>query len=397
MPTFQYTALSGTGQRVRGSLAAANEQAVLAELESKQLTPVAIREKEAETAGSVRSVSARSLGESYEQLGDLLRAGVPLLRSLKLLGARKSSARLSGVYRGLAAAVEKGSDLAAAMAEEPRVFAPVHIAMVRAGEKGGFLEDVLVKLGRMVVKQAEMRAKIIGNLVYPAVLVGLGLIIGGVIFGVFVPKFQPMFEKLGDGLPWVTKMVFAVSGAITRYGPATAIVLAIVGAGVWRVLRLPKVREWLDRLWLKTPVIGPILRNIATVRLCQLMGAMLGNGVPMLAALQISRDGTGSGPMRAAVDSAIEAVRSGQALATPLAQSGLLDDDVSEMIAVGESANNLDDVLLKVAETIEARLDRLLGVAVRLIEPLLLVGLASVVGIVAAALLLPMSKLSGAV
>lgn len=396
MATFEYIALTGAGERIRGALHGASEQAVLAELESRQLTPVSITQQPDRTASASRRISARRLGESFEQLADLLRAGVPLLRGLKLLAGRKSSPSLAAVYRTLAEGVEKGSDLGAAMQNETGVFLPVHIAMVRAGEKGGFLEDVLGKLGRMVIRQAELRAKIIGNLVYPLVLVCTGSIVGGVIFGVFVPKFRPMFEKLGDGLPLVTRIVFMMSDAITRFGLVTAGVIAVVAGVAWSLLKRPVWRERAEILLTRAPVIGPITRGLATARLCQLLGAMLGNGVPMLAALQIAKGGTGNLLMRNAVEASIEAVRAGQALAPPLTASGLLDDDVAEMIAVGESANNLDEVLGKVAETIEARLDRLLGVAIRLIEPLLLVMLAGTVGVVAAALLLPMSKLSGA-
>lgn len=394
MATFQYTALNASGQRVNGALAGASEQAVLAELESRRLTPVSIREDAGASAPRKR-IGQRVLGDSYGQLADLLKAGVPLLRGLKLLAGRKSAPKLSAVYRQLADAVEKGSDLGAAMADEPGVFPPVHIAMVRAGEKGGFLEDVLEKLGRMVLKQVELRSKIVGNLVYPMVLVAMGLVVGGIIFGVFVPKFRPIFDKMPGGLPWITRFVFGVSDALTTYGLITAAALAVLLGIGWKLVQRPKVRDRMERMKARAPVIGGIVRGLATARLCQLLGAMLANGVPMIAALQISKDGTGNLLMRAAVEEAIESVRAGQPLAPPLAKSGLIDDDIAEMIAVGESANNLDEVLVKVSDTIEGRLDRLLGVAVRLIEPLLLVALAGIVGTVAAALLLPMSKLGG--
>jgi len=392
--TYHYTALSSTGARVSGILSAVSEQAVLIELESRRLTPVSIKE-EAGGAAPRRRIGQRALGESYTQLADLLKAGVPLLRGLRLLAGRKATPNLAAVYRELAEAVEKGADLGVAMSNDPGVFPQVHIAMVRAGEKGGFLEDVLHKLGAMVVKQAELRAKIVGNLVYPMVLVAMGLVVGGVIFGVFVPKFRPMFDKIQGGLPWITKAVFVASDALTMYGPLTALGLGVVGFAVWRTAKRPALRDRIARWQARAPVIGPIVRGVATARLCRLLGAMLGNGVPLIAALQIAKDGTGNALMRAAVENASESVRAGQPLTPPLAASGLIDDDIAEMIAVGESANNLDDVLVTVSETIENRLDRVLGVAVRLIEPLLLVALAGIVGIVAAALLLPMSRMGG--
>lgn len=394
MPTFEYTALSGSGERVAGVLAGASEQAVLVELESRRLVPVSIKAQKERSQGRAGRIPQRALANSYLQMSDLLRAGVPLLRSLKLLAGRKSKPAVSAVFRELADAVEKGSDLGAAMSNLAGVFPPVHVAMVRAGEKGGFLEDVLARLGTLVMKQAEMRSKVIGNMIYPALLLGLGLIVGVAIFGFFIPKFRPMFANLKGGLPMVTKLVFAISDGVGKYGPITAAVLVVLGVAVWRLSRRADVRERIEVAKLQLPVIGGLVRGFATARLCQLLGTMLSNGVPMLAALKIAKDGTGNMLMSRAIEKAADSVKEGQPLATPLGQSGLLEDDVVEMISVGESANNLDEVLLKVGDSIETRLDRMLGSAVRLIEPLLLLVMASVVGIVAAALLLPMSKLS---
>jgi general secretion pathway protein F/type IV pilus assembly protein PilC len=395
--TFRYTAISASGERIEGILVGDSEQAVLAELDSRQLTPGAVSPAAGGSDQSSGRLPARQLGESYGQLADLLRAGVPLLRGLRLLGGRRSRPRVSRVFASLAQEVEKGSDLAAAMERRSDSFPTLHIAMVRAGERGGFLESVLAQLGGLVIKQAELTGKILGNMIYPAVLVVFGLGIAAVIFGVFVPQFRPMFARIEGGLPLVTTIVFIVSDAITKYGLVSAALLGAAGAGVAAAMRRPNVKARIDQARLRLPVLGPIQRGVATARLCRLLGSMLANGVPMLAALRISRDAVGNPVMQRAIDAAAEAVQSGAALAPPLEASGLFDDDIVEMIRVGESANNLSEVLLTIADTIEARLDRLLNVAIRLIEPLLLVLIAGLVGLVAAGLLLPLTKLSQAV
>lgn len=397
MATFRYTAISASGERIEGTLVGDSEQAVLAELDSRQLTPVAVAPAPGGSEQSSGRLPARQLGESYGQLADLLRAGVPLLRGLRLLGGRRSRPRVSRVFASLAQEVEKGSDLAAAMERRSDSFPTLHIAMVRAGERGGFLESVLAQLGGLVIKQAELTGKILGNMIYPAVLVVFGLGIAAVIFGVFVPQFRPMFARIEGGLPLVTTIVFIVSDAITKYGLVSAALIGVAGAGVVAAMRRPDIKARIDQARLRLPVLGPIQRGIATARLCRLLGSMLANGVPMLAALRISRDAVGNPVMQRAIDAAAEAVQSGAALAPPLEASGLFDDDIVEMIRVGESANNLSEVLLTIADTIEARLDRLLNVAIRLIEPLLLVLIAGLVGLVAAGLLLPLTKLSQAV
>jgi len=400
VPTFEYQALSSGGKKVAGVLAGASEQAVLSELETRRLVPVSIKESDGSGLSGMfggkgkRKVGARSLGTSYTQLSDLLKAGVPLLRGLKLLGSRRSDPVLASVFKDLGEAVEKGSDLGAAMGTMPTVFPPIHIAMIRAGEKGGFLEDVLERVGVLVIRQAELRSKVIGNMVYPMLLIILGVGVGIAIFGFFIPQFRPMFANLKGGLPFLTRVVFAVSDLIGKYGLVTAVVVGVGAFGIWRGLQREDIRERLERIRTRMWVIGPLTRGFATARFCQLLGTMLANGVPMLAALRIAKDGTGNILMTRAVEKAAEEVQAGRPLAQPLGESGLLDDDVIEMIAVGESANNLDAVLLKIGDSIEARLDRMLAAAVRLIEPLLLLGMAGVVGIVAAALLIPMSKLS---
>lgn len=396
LATFRYIAISPAGQRVEGSLSGQSEQAVIAELESRQLTPVELTQR-AERIRRTRGVSLRALGQSYEQLSDLLHAGVPLLRALRLLGGRSGNLRLAAVFRELADAVEKGADLGQAMADRPGVFPSVQVAMVRAGERGGFLEKVLARVGVLIMAEADLRAKVVGSLIYPGVLVVAGLGIVGVIFGKFVPKFRPMFMKLGDDLPGVTKFVFAVSDGIGKFAPFTLAAILILWFAWWKLAQKPAIRDRIEEYKLKLPVIGGLMRSYATVRFCQMLGTMLDNGVPMLAALTISKDGTGHALFAKTIESAIERVRSGGHLAEPLRESKLFDDDVIEMISIGETANNLDEVLLKIAATMERRLDRLLTIAVRLIEPLLLMAIASIVGIVAAGLLLPMSQLGDAI
>jgi type II secretory pathway component PulF len=394
MPTFDYTALSAAGERVAGVLAAGSEQAVLAELEAKRLTPVAIEARAEGSAVLRRRISVRKLAMSYSQLADLVRAGVPLLRGLRLLAGRKSQPRLAAVFRELADAVAEGEELAAAMAKRPEIFPKVQVAMVRAGEKGGFLEAVLTRLGQFLLSQAELRSKVVGNMVYPSILMVFGTVVLGVIFGVFVPMFRPMFDQMGDKLPAVTKFVFGASRLVGTYGPVVVIALVLGGAGLLRVSRRPDVRRKLAEVRTWMPVVGPLTRSLAAARFCRMLGTMLGNGIPMLAAMQIARDAAGNVLMEEAIDKATEAVRAGQPLAPPLSASGLFQDDVIEMISVGESANNLDEVLTTIAGTIETRVDRLLSSAVRLIEPLMLVVLAGVVVVVAMALVLPMTHLS---
>ncbi|MBM4108615.1 MAG: type II secretion system F family protein [Phycisphaerae bacterium] len=393
MPTFQYTALNAAGRRVEGLLSGPSEQAVLGELETRRLTPIAIQPRE-QAASRRRRVSPRSLGTSYQALGDLLHAGVPLMRALRVLGNRKANPRLAAAYREVGEGVGQGEDLASAMARRPETFPAVHVAMIRAGEKGGFLEQVLQRLAQMVLAQAELRSTVVGNMIYPAVLVTVGTLILGVMFGAFIPRFKEQFTRLGDQLPAITKVVLAISDAVTRHGLITLVALAAIVVVAVRLARRPAVRERVVELRTRAPIVGPLTRGIATARLCRMLGTMLSSGVPMLQALHTAKDAAGNLLIERAVARAAEAVKAGQPLSGPLAESGLFEPDVVEMIAVGEAANNLDAVLGAIAETVEKRIHRQLTAAVRLVEPLLILLLAGVVVTVAIGLIMPMLQMS---
>ncbi|MCC6425772.1 MAG: type II secretion system F family protein [Phycisphaerales bacterium] len=395
MATFEYIALDKSGRRTGGILSGPSEQAVLAELESRRLTPVSIEARDDSIARG-GGVSARKLGAAYTQLAELLDAGVPLLRSIKILGAKKSEPRLAAVFQEIAEAVSEGSDLASAMQRRPEFFPPVHIAMVRAGEKGGFLENVLQRLAQLATSQAELRSKVMGSLIYPMFLLGTGVIVLAVIFGVFVPKFREVFDRVQGGLPWVTSLVLAISKLVSTYGFYTLGAAILIGVVLWRIARREGVRDKFARWWTFAPVVGNLVRSLAAARFCRMLGTMLTNGVPLLTAMNIAREAAGNPVVEEAIVTAAESVKQGKSLAPPLDSCGLFETDVVEMISVAEAANNLDQVLLKIADTIEGRVDRLLAAVLKLVEPILLLALAAVVATVAFALILPMTRVSAA-
>jgi general secretion pathway protein F/type IV pilus assembly protein PilC len=393
MPTFRYQAVDANGQAVAGKLAGASEAAILGELADRSLVPVLVEAEKARASFKKKSLGQRQLATAYQQVADLLRAGVPLMRAITLLARGKSKPRRAEIFRGLAEGVSRGEELADAMAAQEGVFPQTHIAMVRAGEKGGSLEPVLVRLASMVKAQAEMRGKLIGALAYPAVLVFVGLAVLSIIFGVFLPMFGDVLEQV-DPMPPITVVLFAVSDAVTTRGPITAAVLVVLGVVAWRLGKREDVSRAIVVAKTRAPVLGPLVRSIAVARFCRTFGTMLANGVPVLAAMRIAEDAAGNALLKEAVAEAADAVRSGEPLAGPLGKSGLFDEDVVEMISVGEAANNLADVLETIAETIEGRVERLLSTAVALVGPMMLLVLAVVVAFVAVGLILPMLELS---
>lgn len=404
VPAFRYDAIAADGARTSGLIEAATEAAALVDLRARKLRPIRVEPAKASRAAVFTRSSPgqgrlgiRLLANTFTQLGDLLRAGVPLLRALNLIAERKSQPALSHVFRDLSDRVSEGEELAEAMASRPKQFSRVQVAMVRAGEHAGNLDDVLTGLGRMLEAQANLAGKVVGSLVYPSVLIVAGLGILTVVFTVFVPMFRPLLARLGDDLPGPTILVFGVSDALTTHGLITALVLGgVVGVALWARTRADVQHAWAV-FQTRLPIWGPLVRALATARFCRLLGSMLGSGVPLLGAMAIAREAANNPLMERAIDQASEAVTAGEPLAEPLRVSGLFDDDVIEMISVGENANNLETVLGTIADAIEQRIDRLLGVVLKLIEPIMLMGIAGVVVVVAIALLIPMTQLSGRV
>jgi len=391
MGTFAYIARNDAGEKVAGKLAAASELGVLAELQSRSLAPVSVRELR-DGPRVRRGVPVRKLAMAYRQMSDLLRAGVPLLRALKLLGQSKANPRLATVMTEVAENVADGGHLADAMAAHEDVFPPVQIAMIRAGERGGFLEEVLERMGNFLEHQADMRGKVIGNLAYPVALlaVGLGVIVFALV--VIVPQFETFYARIA--LPLPTRLLLGTSALLTDHWPLVLIGIAGLVAAGWWLFKQPGVRLFLARWQLRVPQVGGLTRDLAVGRFARVLGTLLENGIPLLPGMQISRDSTGHLLLGMAVDRAIEEVRAGETLARPFAESGMFTADMIEMISVGESANNLPGVLITLADTIEKRVDRLLSAFVRLMEPLLLLVMAGLVLFIFIALMVPMLQMS---
>ena len=391
MASFDYIARDAAGRRVKGRVEAASEAVLLSDLAAKGLAPIRVDAARARATG--RRVGVRALSASYRQLSELLRSGVPLLKALRLLGRSKSNAALASAWNEVADAIASGERFADAMSRHPRVFAPVHVAMVRAGERGAFLEPVLARLATLLEQQADLRGRVIGNLMYPAVLllVGAGVVVASLVF--FVPKFQDFFDKL-PSLPLATRVLLGASEILTRHAFALAFLLAAAVAATVVLLRKPAVRYWLSEQLMRVPLLGPLFSSIAVARFSRMLGTLLENGIPMLQAIEIARDSAGNPVLSRALDRAADSVRQGEQLSRPLADSGLFSEDVVEIISVGESANTLPSVLVRLADTLESRIDRSLSMLLRLMEPAMLLAIAAVVMFIFLALVVPMMQLS---
>jgi general secretion pathway protein F/type IV pilus assembly protein PilC len=267
--------------------------------------------------------------------------------------------------------------------------------MVRAGERGGFLEPVFARLGAFVEHQADMRGRVIGQMIYPAVLlaVALGVIVFFLV--VLVPQFEENLAR--RELPAPTKLVLGTSEFVTASWPWLIALAVLLGAGVAWARTLEPVRRGWARLQLRIPKVGGLVRDLAVGRFARILGTMLENGIPLLAAMKIAKDATGNVILAEAIDRASESVQAGETLAAPLGESGLFSEEAVEVIAVGESANNLPEVLVTLAESTEKRVNRLLEALLRLMEPVILLALGGLVMFMFLALVIPMLQANSSV
>ena len=398
MPSFTYKAVTAAGQTENGVLTAENYQVALRMLEERSLYPVKVNEGLADQQlpfSRGGRIKGQHVTTFYSQLADLLRAGVPMLRALDVLGRQSGMGALPQIIKEVREDVAGGMGLGDALAKHPRAFSPLHASMVRAGEQGGFLEDVLQRIAIFSEKQDELKNKLIGSMIYPFILVVVGTGVVVLLMVVVVPQLRMYLREENYNI--MTRIVFAMSDTLKNHW-----LMVLVGAGA----ALGGVRFWLrttagqrlfERFKLRAPVLGKILTMIALCRFCRILGTLLNNGVPILQSLKIAKDSAGNEILSEVIEKAGENVRKGEALSSPLERSGLFPPAVVDMIAVAEESNNLENVLIQIAETNEARTARTIELGVRILEPILLTIMASLVFCIAIALLLPILTMGSSV
>ncbi len=403
MPDFTYEAIAATGLKQSGSLSAGSEREAISMLDARGLFPTKIVSKgnPSDNKGFAlfSGVSKREIATLYSQLADLLHSGVALLKSLEILEKQSSNKRLSSVMRDIRMKVADGTNLAQAMSNHPRVFDELAVSMVRAGQEGGFLEDVLKRIATFVEHQEDLKAKVIGALAYPVFLAVAGTLVLNILVIFFVPMFEPIFEKLQakGQLPPLTTALISFSHFQQSWAGILGFFLLIFCFVMLVRWSRGSGRRVADAIRLKIPLFGKIFLALALSRFTRILGTMLHNGIPLLKSLTIAKDSTGNRILSEAIQKSADNVMQGQKLADPLRRSPHFPSDVVEMISVGEEANTLETVLISVADSLEKRTARNLELMVKLLEPLMLLVMAGVVLLVVAGLLLPIFKMGQAV
>ena len=399
MPDFAYVARDFKGLRKTGTVTANSQREVISQLDALSLFPVEITASKGTTTIRTRRVNGQVMANAYNQLSSLLRSGVPLMRALTVMSQQASKPALKAVLEDVKSRVEDGEPLPDAMARYPRVFNDMAVNMVRAGMEGGFLEDALERVATFTEQQEDMKGRAMGALAYPVFLgcVGSAVVLVLVIF--FVPNFEPLFATLREKgqLPWATDALLAFSNFLQAYWWMILAVIAGAIFGFFKYLSTESGKLWFDWAKIKMPMFGAIFLNLAVARFCRVLGTLLGNGVPILKSLDISRNAAGNRILSTAIEKASQNITAGEKLATPLAASGHFPAQVTEMIAVAEESNSLDKVMVQISDSLERTTFRRLDVMVRLLEPLMLLVMAGLVFFIVLALMVPLLNSSGAV
>jgi len=402
MPQFAYIALDRSGKRTQGTLSAASRHAALDSVTQRGLFPIQVDESDAARPapasddGERRAahVPAAAVEAFTRELANLLAGGVALARALSILQREASHPAARAQCRMVHDDVAGGMSLADALAKHPRSFAPVYVAMVRAGETGGFLDVVLGQIADFRTRERDLLGKVRAALIYPCVLAVLAVAVVIFCLTYFIPKFSGIFAEFGAGLPALTRMVVALSHWFYAYGLLIVLAVVIALIVLQRARQSDLGRRRLERVLLATPRLGTLLSRFALVRFARMLGTLLQSGVPLIAALRVAREAIGNQTLTDAVTRATEDVQRGSSLARSLATTPMLfPPSVIEMIAIAEETGRLDAELTRIAATYEADLDRHLRMLVALAEPIMLFFMAAVIGIIVVAMLLPVFSL----
>jgi type IV pilus assembly protein PilC len=406
MATYKYEAMDTSGQEVKDTIDAANEEEAQQKIKQMgyfvtKITEVSAgKKKGAKKKGgkkqktfTIGGVSMKALCTFTRQFSTLQDAGLPVLRSLKILEGQMKPGVLKNALIDVVDDVESGSTLSEAFAKHPKCFDRLYVNMVKAGEAGGALEIILKRLADFKEKSQTLKRRIIGAMVYPCVVILVAVLILCFIMIWIIPKFKRIFMDFGMTLPWLTLQLIAISDWVAQYW----YILPLFPVCWWLMIKLIRLNKSgayaLDRLWLWSPIAGQIIEKTIVARTMRTLGTLVASGVPILEALSITRETCNNAVFERMYTRIYESIREGDTIAQPLKESRLVDDMVVNMIDVGEETGDLDTMLYKIADVYDEEVNVLVEGLLKMLEPLMTVVLGGIVGLIVTALFMPLIKL----
>ena len=403
MPKFNWEARTRTGGTQKGVIEAATVDIVEAQLKKYGFSNVSIKAESKGLSfklpkfGGGGNINEKDLVIFTRQFSTMIDSGLPLVQCLEILASQQENKPFQEILYKVKESVESGSTFADALGKHPRAFNQLFVNLVAAGEVGGILDTILMRLAAYIEKSMKLKKQIKGAMVYPITIMSIAVVVVGVILIFVIPTFAKMFTEFGGELPAPTKFVIALSNFLVKY------FLVLIGgfyAIVWAIkkyYKTPGGQKIIDRMALNAPIAGPLIRKVSVAKFTRTLGTMVSSGVPIMDGLEIVAKTAGNKIVEEAIYSVRQAISEGKTMAEPLAACGVFPPMVVQMISVGEATGAMDAMLNKIADFYDDEVDDAVGAMTAMMEPLLMVFLGTTVGGLVVAMYLPIFKLAGAV
>lgn len=399
MAEFVWEARGRTGDIRKGIMEAENEAAVHARLRSQQLNPTKVKKKGFDFSAIQfgGGVDPKDLVKFIRQFATMIDAGLPLVQCLEILANQEPNRFFAAALRDIKGTVEQGATFSDALRRHPKIFDELFVNLVQAGEVGGILDTILNRLAVYIEKRVKLARQVRGALVYPIAVIVIMIVVMIVLMTWVIPAFEGMFAEFGakDALPALTKYVIATSQAFVSYLPLTIIATILLVVFATYTYRTPRGKRAVHRVILKLPIMGPVLQKIAVARFTRTLGTLLASGVPILDALDIVAKTAGNVIIEEGLMYARARISEGKNMAEPLTEINVFPGMVVQMVAVGEQTGALDTMLNKIADFYEEEVDVAVAALTSLLEPILMVIVGTMVGIVLMSMYLPIFDLAG--
>ncbi len=400
MPSFVWKGKNRAGQKQEGVLVADNRDAATAALRRQQIQVANLREKGKEIPFLPRfpiRVNQKRIAVFTRQFSVMLDAGLPLVQCLEILGEQEENKKFQEIIQHTRSDVESGSSLHEAMRKHPPAFDDLFVNMVAAGEAGGILDVILQRLSTYLEKSVKLKAQVKSAMVYPTTIIMIAIIVVWVILWKVIPVFAQLFTGLGGDLPFLTKSVVAASNFVGRFSIPIIILLTVAFFAMRAYYKTHAGRRVGDGLLLKIPVLGMLLRKIAVARFCRTLSTLTSSGVPILDGLEITAKTAGNAIIEDAIMAVRRSVEEGRTISDPLRETKVFPAMVVQMINVGEQTGALDQMLSKIADFYEEEVDVAVAGLVKLLEPLMIVVLGGIIGVIVTAMYLPLYTILGSI
>lgn len=401
MPIYVWEGINAAGEKTKGELNAVDGTTAKTMLQKKRINVTKLKPKPKDLSEYIPFLAPKVKQSDIviftRQMSTLIDSGLPLIQGLDALARQQENPKFAAILTQIKTDVETGSTFAEALKKYPNLFDRLYTNMVAAGEMGGVLDSVMARLAAYMEKAQRLKRKVKGAMTYPAIVLGISIAVLSIILIFVIPVFEKMFKEFGHALPAPTQMVIDVSNFVKSYILLILILLAGLVFLFKRFYQTEKGRTQVDRLLLRAPVFGPLLRKVAVAKLTRTLGTLIVSGVPIIEALNVAAGTAGNKIVENAILKVKSSVTEGKTIAQPLEESGIFPAMVVQMIAVGETSGALDKMLTKVADFYDEEVDTAVDALTSMIEPLMIVFLGGTIGTIIIAMYLPIFKMAGAV